>query len=265
MRVVPVPCLSDNYAYLVISEADNVAALVDPGEAEPMIAAVAAEGVKLVAIWATHHHPDHVGGIAGVLKAFPGIEVVGHSSDRERIPGMTLPVGDGDVVPLGALRARIIHNPGHTLGAISYVVNDDGKDQEDSAIFTGDTLFGGGCGRVFEGTTTMMADSLARIAAEAPSTRVYFGHEYTVANLKFALAVDPEHQLTKIRADHAAELRAAGKPTTPSTIELELGTNPFLRAADPAVAAAARAQDPQLDNDDPVGVFAALRRWKNDF
>ena len=267
MRVVPVPCLSDNYAYLLIADAAGVAAIVDPGEGGPILDAIRGCGARLTAIWATHHHPDHVGGVAAVVEAFPGVEVVGHASDLGRIPGVTRAVDDGDVLELGDLRARIIHNPGHTLGAISYLVTTAGKDGADDggAIFTGDTLFGAGCGRMFEGTPEMMSASLLRLAAEAPSLEVYFGHEYTVSNQRFAAAVEPDEPAVAARAAAAAACRADGRPTTPSTIGLERATNPFLRAHVPAVVAAARAQDPTVDGADPATVFGALRRWKDRF
>lgn len=264
MRVVPVPCLSDNYAYLVICDARGVAAVVDPGEAAPIVAAVATCGARLTAIWATHHHPDHVGGVAGLVASFPELEVVAHVSDQGRIPSVTRAVDDGDVVRLGELEARIIHNPGHTLGAISYAVSThDDHAAAGRALFTGDTLFAAGCGRIFEGTPEMMARSLTRLAAEPPETEVYFGHEYTVANLKFAVAVEPDHPALAARVVAAVARRAEGRATTPSTIGLERATNPFLRAHEPAVAAAAAAVEPGLATDDPVAVFAALRAWKN--
>src|SRR5438105_2614085 len=138
MRVVPVPCLKDNYAYLVVCEATGQAAIVDPGEAAPVIEAARREAVTPTAIWATHHHPDHVGGNPGVLAAFPGIAVVAHEHDRDRVPGVTRTVVDADEVTVGTCRARILHNPGHTLGAISYWL------EGDAAVFTGDTLFSAG-------------------------------------------------------------------------------------------------------------------------
>jgi hydroxyacylglutathione hydrolase len=264
MRVVPVPCLSDNYAYLVIADGGD-AAIVDPGEAQPVLAAVEREGVRLIAVWATHHHPDHVGGVGELVAAVPGLAVVAHVSDKGRITSVTRTVDDGDVVELAELRARVIHNPGHTLGAISFVVTDPTGPADAGAIFTGDTLFGAGCGRMFEGTPEMMARSLARIAAEAPALEVYFGHEYTVSNLRFAAAVSPDDPAVAARAAEAAAARAAGRPTTPSTIGLERATNPFLRGAEPAVAAAAHAHDPTADTSDAASVFGALRRWKDTF
>ena len=233
MRVVSIPCLSDNYAYLVMDGPN--AAIVDPSEHQPVLDAIAREGVKLRAIWLTHHHWDHIGGVEGVLAANPGIEVVAHTSDKPRIAKATRLVEEGEHVTLGNLRAKILHNPGHTLGAISYWIEDG-----DGAVFTGDTLFAAGCGRVFEGSPEMMFVSLNKLAALPPSTRVYFGHEYTAANLKFAAHVEPNN---KAIAERAASLST---PSTPSTIADERATNPFLLAKD-------------------VNDFAKRREAKNNF
>lgn len=218
VRVVPVPCLQDNYAYLVIE--DGRAAVVDPGQAGPIEVALAAERVELAAIWLTHHHHDHVGGVATLADAHPGIEIVAHAHDDGRAPRVTRLVEDRDTVELAGLAARIIHNPGHTLGAISYVV--------EQCVFTGDTLFAAGCGRLFEGTPELMHASLQQLAALPPETRVYFGHEYTAANLRFAAAAEPDN------AEIAARAAALTVPSTPSTIALERATNPFVRARDAA-------------------------------
>src|SRR5215470_15576885 len=200
MRVVPVPCLKDNYAYLVIDGAR--AAVVDPGEAPPIEAALAREGVQLAAIWATHHHYDHVDGVPALVAAHPGIEVIAGATDAEKVKHVTRVVTEGDVVELGAVRAKIIHNPGHTLGAVSFYIEDPG------VVFTGDTLFAAGCGRVFEGTPPMMRQSLEKLGALPPATRVYFGHEYTAANLKFAAAVEPDNAQIRDRAAGVAAVRA---------------------------------------------------------
>src|SRR3954452_12869379 len=184
MRIVSVPCLKDNFAYLVIDD-DGRCAVVDPGEAAPVEAALTRERAELAAVWATHHHADHVGGIAELVAKRSGIEVVIGAKDAPRTQHVTRTVEDGDEVVLGSLRARCIHNPGHTIRAITFVV--------DGCAFTGDTLFGGGCGRVFEGDPAMMHASLMRLAALPPETRVYFGHEYTASNLRFAAAVEPDN------------------------------------------------------------------------
>ena len=247
MRVVPVPCLKDNFAYLVIDD-DGRCAVVDPGEAAPIEAALAREHATLAAVWATHHHLDHVGGVADLVAAHPGLEVVIGTGDAEKTAHVTRTVDDGDEVTLGSLRARCIHNPGHTLGAVSYVVG--------NAVFTGDTLFGAGCGRVFEGDPAMMHASLMRLAELPPDMDVYFGHEYTAANLRFAAAVEPDN------AAVAARATSLGAPSTPSTIAVERATNPFLRADAPAVIEAAKAHGAAGD---PVSVFAAVREWKNRF
>jgi len=247
MRIVPVPCLKDNFAYLVIDH-DGRCAVVDPGEAAPIEAALAREGAQLAAVWATHHHPDHVGGVPELVAAHPGIDVVIGARDAARTPRVTRTLDDGDEVALGTLRARCIHNPGHTLGAITYVV--------EGCAFTGDTLFGGGCGRVFEGDAAMMHASLMRLAALPPETRVYFGHEYTASNLRFAAAVEPDNARIGERA------RSLATPSTPSTMADEHATNPFLRAAEPAVIAAAKGRGAAGD---PVSVFAAVRSWKDGF
>jgi hydroxyacylglutathione hydrolase len=233
MRVLPIPCLTDNYAYLVID--GNNAAIVDPSAHEPVLEVIAREKVKPVAIWLTHHHWDHIGGVEGIIAAHPDIAVVTHTSDSARVPNATKLVDDGDVVSLGNLRAKVLHNPGHTLGAISYWIEDG-----DGAVFTGDTLFGAGCGRVFEGTPEMMFASLNKLAALPPTTRVYFGHEYTAANLKFALHVEPNNEAV------AARMERIATPSTPSTIADERTTNPFLLAKD-------------------AGEFAERREAKNSF
>lgn len=246
MRVVPVPCLKDNFAYLVI-EGDK-AAIVDPGEAEPVEAALAKEAVQLVAIWATHHHHDHVGGVKALLAAHPGIDVVAGETDAPKIEGVTHKLPDGGEFALGILRGRVIHNPAHTLGAITFVIQD--------CAFTGDTLFAAGCGRLFEGDAAMMQASLAKLVALPPATKVYFGHEYTASNLKFAAAVEPDNAAV---AKRAAELTT---PSTPSTMAVELETNPFLRWASPAVIAAAKERGAAGD---PASVFGAIRAWKDKF
>jgi hydroxyacylglutathione hydrolase len=253
VRIVIVPCLKDNYAYLVICPRTGRAAVVDPGEAEPIEAAVAAEGVTLAAVWATHHHADHVGGVTALAAAHPGLEVIGHASDAARIAGLTRGVVAGDSVSVGDVGARVIENPGHTTGAISYLAAD--------AVFTGDTLFGGGCGRLFEGTAADMYASLTKLCGLPATTRVFFGHEYTASNLRFAAAVEPGSAAIA----HRAAGISPGARTTPSTVELERATNPFARADRPGVIAAAQARDATVDSTDPAAVLAVIRRWKDEF
>ncbi len=246
MRVVPVPCLKDNYAYLVIDEAR--AAVVDPSEAAPVEAALAREGVTLEQVWLTHHHWDHVGGVADLAAARPGLEVIASTVDTAKIKGVTRSVDDGATVTLGSLTARVLANPGHTLGAITFVVDD--------AAFTGDTLFCGGCGRVFEGDMDMMYASLKKLASLPPTTRVFCGHEYTASNLRFAAAAEPTNDAITRRA------AALTVPSVGATLAEELATNPFLRADVAVLYETARAHGADRD---PESVFAALRRWKDSF
>jgi len=246
MQVVAVPCLKDNFAYLLVD--GDRAVCVDPSEAAPIEAALAANKLTLGAIWATHHHWDHTGGIADLVAAHPGIEVVIGAADADKVKNITRTVEDGDDVSFGSLRAKVIHNPGHTLGAVTFVV--------DGCAFTGDTLFCGGCGRVFEGDAQMMHASLMRLAALPAETKVYCGHEYTASNLKFAAAVEPSNALVTNRASNITT------PSVPSTMGEEVATNPFLRASEPSVVDAARARGAAGD---PVSVFAAIREWKNSF
>lgn len=245
MQVIPVPCLLDNYAYLVVCEATLKAAVVDPSEPDPVLEAVRRERVDLVAILNTHHHHDHTGGNDELRMEFEGIAVYGHASDRGRIPGQTVFLGDGDEVPVGNLRLRAIHNPGHTKGAVSYAGG--------GAVFTGDTMFVAGCGRLFEGTAPMMLASLTKIASLPGETRVYPGHEYAAKNLRFASTVDPKNAAIAERGEGV-----------PSTIALEKATNPFLRCGEESLRAAARAAEPGSDSSSE-GVFAVIRRLRDRF
>ncbi|HKE18859.1 MAG TPA: hydroxyacylglutathione hydrolase [Kofleriaceae bacterium] len=240
MRIVSIPCLSDNYAYLVICEATQRAAIVDPSEAAPVLAAVRQHGVELGAIWNTHHHWDHTGGNQELVAAVGGLEVVAHESDRGRVPAQTKFVGEGDTVSIGQVSAVIIHNPGHTSGAISYHIADPG------AVFTGDTLFAAGCGRLFEGTPADMRVSLGKLAALPGATQVYCGHEYTEKNLAFAAEAEKDNSAIAERRARVAELRKAGHPSVPFTMAEEQATNPFVRAGS-------------------VDRLAELRAWKDRF
>jgi hydroxyacylglutathione hydrolase len=259
MRIVPVPCLKDNYAYLVICEATGEAAAVDPSEAAPVMQAAEREGVRIRAVWNTHHHWDHVGGNDELTAAVPGIDVVAHVSDQGRVPNQTRGVEDGDEVTVGSeVVARVIHNPGHTSGAVSYAIDSA------PAVFTGDTLLGAGCGRLFEGTAAEMRASLDRLAALPAATDVYCGHEYTEKNLRFAAAAEPGNEAVAERRQKVDAMRAEGKPSVPSSIGEELETNPFLRtSSDRLAATVAEHEPPDASGEDDL--FAALRRWKDRF
>jgi hydroxyacylglutathione hydrolase len=253
MQVLPVPQLADNYAYLVIDEATGTAAVVDCAEAAPVLAAAERAGARLTAILPTHHHYDHVGGNADLLAARPALAVYGVD---ERIPGLTQAVHDGESVTVGRLTARVIFIPAHTTGHIAYHFEHEG------AVFTGDTLFAGGCGRLFEGDAAMMMQSLSKLLALPDATRVYFGHEYTEKNLRFALTLEPHN--AALRAKHAWAVAQARRrqPTTPTTIGSEKATNPFLRWQSPELRQTLRARFPDLPMDD-VAVFAKTRALKD--
>jgi hydroxyacylglutathione hydrolase len=255
-RVVPIPCLQDNYAYLVVSDATGDALVVDPSETEPVAAALAKEGRTLGAILCTHHHGDHVGGVPGLVERARSMAVYGHESETSRIPEITAPLADGATFRVGAISVRAMHVPGHTTGALAYVVGE-------RAVFTGDTMFVAGCGRLFEGTPAMMARSLGQIASLASATEVYPGHVYAEKNLRFARTVEPDHAAVAERYARVVERRGEGKFCVPSTIAEENATNPFLRASADGVKrfAAARGADP----DDPVAVLAAVRSARDGF
>lgn len=255
MKVTPVPQLMDNYAYLVIDEQRGEAGIVDCAESDPVLKAVAQAGVTLTAILPTHHHYDHVGGNEDLLKAVPGLTVYGVD---ERIPGLTQRVQDGDTLQLGGLSARVIFIPAHTTGHIAYFF------AQDKAVFTGDTLFAGGCGRLFEGDAAMMINSLSKLTVLPDDTRVYFGHEYTEKNLRFALTLEPQNAPLREKHAWAEQQNRAGGTTTPTTIGSEKATNPFLRWSSPELRATLKAQFPDLPMDD-VSVFAKTRELKDHF
>ena len=228
--VTPIDCFRDNYAFRIRCKSTGAVALVDPADPE---AALAVIDDRLDAILCTHHHPDHVGGNEALLKRFPDARVYGHASDRGRIPGLSHGVDQGDVIEIGAAKARILHVPGHTTGAIAYHFRDD--------VFTGDTLFIAGCGRLFEGNPAQMFDSMAKLRALSPQTRVWVAHEYTESNLRFAAAVEPDNAAIATAQKRVEAMRVRGERTIPSTIELELKINPFLRAESAQVLAERRA------------------------
>jgi len=221
-----IPCLSDNYAYLLQDGAGAVG-IVDPSEPGPVQAVLERRGLNLTHIFNTHHHFDHTGGNLD-LKAAYGATVIGPRADSHRIPGIDVGVGEGDRVPFGALEADVRDIPAHTSGHIAFHF------AADKAVFTGDTLFAMGCGRLFEGTPADMFAAMAKLRALPGDTRVYCGHEYTESNGRFALTVEPDNADLIARMDEVRRLRAAGQPTIPSTIAAERATNPFMRARDAA-------------------------------
>jgi len=238
----------------LLDDASGELAVVDPSESAPVAKAVAEIGGKLTAVLATHHHADHVGGIPELVAATPGLKVYGHGSDRGRIPGQTDFLRDGDTLRWAHTTFRALHVPGHTRGALAYVAED--------VVFTGDTLFIAGCGRLFEGTAEMMHRSLNEaLGALGPNTRVYCGHEYTVSNLVFAQSLEPDNRDVARQLVEARALRAGGQPTVGATLASERMYNPFLRC-DRANLRAALALDSRATD---VATFAALRRAKDIF
>jgi hydroxyacylglutathione hydrolase len=258
MEVVPIPVLQDNYSYLIIDPASRDAAIVDCAEAEPVLAEARRRSVTLTAILATHHHWDHIGGNEALLSALPSLRVYGSARDRERIPGLTHGLEEGDTLAIGGLRATAIFIPAHTSGHLAYHFT------AQRAVFTGDTLFAGGCGRLFEGDAAQMMASLAKLAVLPPETRVYCGHEYTEKNLLFAATLEPGNRALAEKLASVRRLRADGMPSVPSTIASERATNPFLRVDSPELRATLRARFPDLE-DDPVAVFAKTRALKDQF
>lgn len=256
MTLFPLPAFSDNYIW-VLHDGQR-ALVVDPGESDGVMAWLAEHRLTLETILITHHHADHTGGVTALREA-TGARVVGPAD--EPMPEPLLRVGGADTVGALGLDWQVIRVPGHTAGHIAYFCPDvDGQ----PLLFCGDTLFSAGCGRLFEGTPAQMLDSLTRLAQLPDDTRVCCTHEYTLSNLRFALAVEPANAVIARHTARCTQLRAGNLPTLPSSIAVEKQINPFLRTQVPAVADAARAQAPGTASD-AVSVFAALREWKNVF
>jgi len=256
MNLIPLPAFQDNYLWLLHD--GQRALVVDPGDAEPVRKFLTERGLQLEAILVTHHHPDHVGGV-DALRDATGARVFGPA--RERIPEPLQRLSEGDAIEVLGLRFEVLEVPGHTAGHIAYFCRDfEGA----PLLFCGDTLFSGGCGRLFEGTPAQMLDSLNKLAALPGTTRACCTHEYTLSNLKFATAVEPGNMQLVHYRQQCEQRRSHGEPTLPTTIAVERGINPFLRSGIAAVAQAAHDHD-GADPSDPVAVFATLRQWKNGF
>lgn len=255
MQLIPLPAFDDNYIWILHD--GRQALVVDPGDAQPVLEALQRFGVQLQAILVTHHHPDHTGGV-DALRAATGAEVFGPA--REPMPEPLTRLTSGEQLDCLGLTFKVIDVPGHTAGHIAYFC----ASMDDAPLlFCGDTLFSGGCGRLFEGTPAQMLASLDTLAALPEATRVCCAHEYTLSNLKFALAVDPTNQPLVHYTAIAQALRARQQPTLPSTIGLERQINPFLRTRQATLIEAAQGFDASAN--DEVSIFAALRQWKNRF
>ncbi len=246
------PCLKDNYGVLVHDPASGATASIDAPDADAVLDALATTGWTLTDILLTHHHADHIQGVAGLKARYPAVRVVAPAKEAQGIGGVDLGVAEHDTVSVGQLSAKVIETPGHTAGHIVYWF------EAEDVLFAGDTLFALGCGRVFETPLDVMYESLMKLTHLPLETQVYAGHEYTLSNARFALTVDPDNAVLRERAMGIERMREAGTPTLPTTIEIELATNPFLRADNPAVKAAIGMADA-----DPAAVFSELRERKN--
>jgi hydroxyacylglutathione hydrolase len=249
IQIKIIPCLHDNYAYLIKTE--NACAVVDPSEAAPIRAALAQHGWELTHILNTHHHPDHCGGNLE-LKKETGATIVGPQKDKARIPGIDVGVEEDKGWELDGHKVSVLEVPGHTRGAITFVIEDN--------AFTGDTLFSLGCGRLFEGDAATMWDSLSRLMQLPPETLIYCGHEYTQANGKFALTLEPDNGALQERMKQVRDLRAAGKPTIPVSLATEMATNPFLRPDEPQIR-----ENLNMEGAGTVLAFGEIRERKNNF
>jgi hydroxyacylglutathione hydrolase len=255
MNLVALPAFADNYIWMLHDGRE--ALVVDPGDSAPVIDALDRLGLALTAILVTHHHGDHVGGLEALV---PRLQGPIHGPAHESMPVEVIGHEAGDRVRWQDISFEVMDVPGHTAGHIAYYA---GAAPGGPLLFCGDTLFSGGCGRLFEGTPRQMHDSLARLAALPGESRVCCAHEYTLSNLRFAHAAEPANQAIMAHQAHCEALRAEGRPTLPSTIALERSVNPFMRCSEPALAASARVHGAR--SDDPVEVFAALREWKNNY
>jgi len=257
MRVYRLPVLSDNYLFVLHAPEQAIAAVVDPAEAQPVLQCLAQLNAELVAIFNTHHHSDHVGGNTELLRRFPNLTVYGGEGDRGRIPGQQQFLQAGDRVTFGDREAEVLFVPGHTRAHIAYYFPPSSP-EETGELFCGDTLFAGGCGRLFEGTPAQMVQSLSKLRALPDNTRVWCAHEYTLKNLQFALSVESGNLDLKRRLAEVQAMRQRSEATIPSNIGLEKRTNPFLRWDVPTVQQA-------MQTGDAVQTLARLRQLKDHF
>jgi hydroxyacylglutathione hydrolase len=253
LNVEPIPCLTDNYAYLLYDPKDRLCAVVDPSEPEPVMRALARRGLNLTHILNTHHHFDHTGGNVPLKKEFDAI-VVGPEKDRERIPALDIGVSETAPWQFGSHKGRILEIPAHTRAHIAFVFEDE------RIAFTGDTLFAMGCGRLFEGTPQMMWSSLSKLMQLPDEMQIYCGHEYTLSNGRFALTIEPNNPNLQARVREVEQLRTQSQPTIPSTMGLEKTTNPFLRPDSIEIRRTLGMEDA-----DDVSVFGEIRRRKDVF
>lgn len=251
LRIDSINAFNDNYIWVIRSN-NNSCAVVDPGDASPVIAYLAAHKLKLDAILITHHHKDHTAGLAELSRQFPGIDIIGPAA--ENIAHLTTFVNNKDNIKVLGQIFKVLSLPGHTLGHVAYVGQ--------GLLFCGDTLFSAGCGRLFEGSAEQMYLSLEKLADLPDDTKIYCAHEYTLANLNFSLAVEPKNKNTKAYQQKVIKLRAENKPSLPSSLRQEKLINPFLRCHQSSVIEAVKDKTEQLD---PLSVFSALRAWKDIF